>query len=232
MKSAAATAAGGVIVPWIVPSSVFGKNAPSNKVNIGQIGFGRIAMTHDLPETLKSDLSRVVAVSDLDSWRLNDGKKFIENWYKENRNEKSPEVSVYADYKEMLARKDIDAIIVSTPDHWHAQPAMEAALAGKDVYLQKPAALTIGEGRAMADTFHHTGRLLQIGSQQRSEDPWPQFRKAVELVRNGRIGEIKSIEIGLPGDPSGDEEKEMEFVQAFRSLIRIKNVLGSFTDFD
>ncbi|MDE3167930.1 MAG: Gfo/Idh/MocA family oxidoreductase, partial [Acidobacteriota bacterium] len=109
-------------------------------------------------------------------------------------------------YREMLEDKSIDAVCISTPDHWHAQPAMEAALAGKDVYLQKPASLTVQEGRHMADMLKRTGRILQIGSQQRSE---AQFRYACELVRNGRIGRLRQIFIGLPVDPSGNDEPEM-----------------------
>jgi predicted dehydrogenase len=106
----------------------------------------------------------------------------------------------------MLADKSIDAVCISTPDHWHAQPAMEAALAGKDIYLQKPASLTIAEGRQMADVMQRTGRILQLGSQQRSD---VQFRLACELIRNGRIGKIKEVLIGLPEDPSGNVELEM-----------------------
>ena len=106
----------------------------------------------------------------------------------------------------MLADKSIDAVCISTPDHWHAQPAMEAALAGKDIYLQKPASLTIAEGRQMADVVKRTGRILQHGSQQRSDI---QFRLACELIRNGRIGKIKEVFIGLPEDPSGNVEPEM-----------------------
>ena len=100
----------------------------------------------------------------------------------------------------------MDAVLISTPDHWHALPAIAAVEAGKDVYLQKPTSLTIAEGRALSDAVHRTGRIFQIGSQQRSA---PQFRYAAELVRNGRIGQLKTVTIGLPGDPSGDEEPEM-----------------------
>ena len=189
----------------IIPSRVLGQRAPGNTIQIGQIGCGRIARSHDLPETMKYDDTRVMAVCDLDSKRAREGKQFVENWYKENRNSVHP-VSVYTDYKEMLENPEIDAVIISTPDHWHAQPAMEAALAGKDIYLQKPASLTIKEGRQMSDILHRTGRILQIGSQQRS---WTQFRVACELVRNGRIGNVHTIKIGLPGDPSGPEEPEM-----------------------
>ncbi len=115
-------------------------------------------------------------------------------------------VTTYRDYRELLANPDIDAVVISTPDHWHALIAIHAVEAGKDVYLQKPASLTIAEGRALSDAVHHSGRIFQIGSQQRSS---PQFRYAAELVRNGRIGQLKTVEVGLPGDPSGDEEPVM-----------------------
>jgi predicted dehydrogenase len=196
--------------PTIVPASVFGKNAPSNKINIGQIGFGRIARSHDLPETMKNDIARVVGVSDVDQKRMEQGKAWIEKYYAEKTGKSNyVEVKTYGDYQEMLANKDIDAVMISTPDHWHAQPAMEAALAGKDIYLQKPTSLTIEEGRMMSDTVHRTGAIFQIGSQQRSASPWPQFKRACELVRNGRIGTLQSIQVGLPGDPSGGNKEEM-----------------------
>ena len=100
----------------------------------------------------------------------------------------------------------MDAVVISTPDHWHCLIAIDAVEAGKDVYLQKPASLTIAEGRALSDAVQRTGRIFQIGSQQRST---VQFRYAAELVRNGRIGQLKTVEVGLPGDPSGDDEPEM-----------------------
>jgi myo-inositol 2-dehydrogenase / D-chiro-inositol 1-dehydrogenase len=204
-------ASGGVVFfPSIVPSRVLGKNAPSNKINVAQIGCGRIALIHDLPETMKYDAARVIACSDVDSKRLINCKNEIESRYAEKTGRRNyVEVRTYDDYREMLLNRDIDAVIISTPDHWHAQPAMEAALAGKDIYLQKPTSLTIQEGRLMSDAIHRTGRILQMGSQQRSIDPWPQFKRACELVRNGRIGELHSLYIGLPGDPGGDQEPEM-----------------------
>ena len=146
LRHSSAVLAGTVILPTIVPSTVFGKNAPSDKINIAQIGFGRIAMTHDLAEMLRFDQARIVAVADLDSNRVQKGKQFIENFYSKKTGSKDAlEVKTYGDYREMLLRKDIDAVMISTPDHWHAQPAIEAALAGKDVYLQKPTSLTIAE---------------------------------------------------------------------------------------
>ena len=200
--------AGTILLPSIVPSSVFGKNAPSNKINVAQIGFGRIAMTHDLAETLTFDQARIIAVADLDSNRVIKGKQFIEDYYnRQNGSKNSVEVKTYTDYREMLLRKEIDAVMISTPDHWHAQPAIEASLAGKDVYLQKPTSLTIAEGRLLADVVKRKGTILQMGTQQRA---MPQFRIAAELVRNGRIGKLHTVKIGLPGDQSGPEASAME----------------------
>ena len=208
--AAVGVATGGIILPTIVPASVFGKNAPSNRINIAQIGFGRIGSTHDLPEVFKNDIARVIAVADLDSRRTALGKQFIEKFYAgKTGSQNYIDVKMYDDYREMLMNKDIDAVMISTPDHWHAQAAIESALAGKDIYLQKPTSLTIKEGRQLSDVIHRTNRILQIGSQQRSANPYPQFKRACELVRNGRIGKLHTIYIGLPGDPSGKVEIEM-----------------------
>lgn len=207
LKQAAATAVGTMVFPTVVPSTVFGKNAPSNKINIGQIGFGRIARDHDVAETIKFDQARFIAVCDVDKKRLLDGKNHIDSYYaKKTGNNKYSNAKMYDDYKEMLLNKDIDAVIISTPDHWHAEPAARAALAKKDIYLQKPTSLTVAEGRFLSDLVRKQGVILQVGTQQRSS---PQFRIAAELVRNGRIGKLHTVKIGLPGDPSGPEAAEM-----------------------
>ena len=193
--------------PTIIPSGILGKNAPGNKINIGQIGFGRIAMTHDLAETLRYDTARIVAVADPDSKRAVSGKQFIESWYAQKTGKAGYiDVKIYEDYRLLLQNPDIDAVIISTPDHWHAQPAIEAALAGKDIYLQKPTSLTIREGRLLSDVVRRQKVILQVGTQQRSME---QFRIAAELVRNGRIGKLETVKIGLPGDPSGPDAPEM-----------------------
>jgi predicted dehydrogenase len=207
------TAALGIAIPTIVPSSVFGKNAPSNKVNIGQIGCGRIARDHDLASTLKHDSARIMAACDVDRNRLEDGKKLIDGFYaKKMGNDKYMDTKMYDDYREMLLNKDIDAVMISTPDHWHSQPAMEAALAGKHIYLQKPTSLTISEGRQLAHIVNKTGVVFQVGTQQRSS---PQFRIAAELVRNGRIGKLHTVKIGLPGDPAGPSAPAMPVPKGF-----------------
>lgn len=218
-SSAKATAASAIAMsgfPTIVPASVFGKNAPSNKINIGQIGIGRIARGHDLPMTMKNDQARVIALADFDGIRQDSGKKYIEDFYaKKTGSANYVDVIKYDNYQDLIANKDIDAVIVSTPDHWHAQVAVEAAMAGKHIYCQKPTSLTIEEGRQMSDAIRKSGVVFQLGSQQRSIDPWPQFKRACELVRNGRIGTLKTVRIGLPGDPAGGNATEMPIPDRF-----------------
>jgi predicted dehydrogenase len=203
-SSLGVTAAAGF--PAIVPSSVFGQNAPSNRINIGAIGVGRISRGHDLPAIQKVPYARIVAVCDLDANRVEQGQALVNGFYSVNS------TKGYRDYHELLANKDIDAVVISTPDHQHAVLAVNAVRAGKDVYLQKPASLTISEGRYMADAVKASGRIFQIGSQQRS---WVQFHRACELVRNGRIGDVKHVEVGLPGDPSGPDAPEMPVPHTF-----------------
>jgi predicted dehydrogenase len=206
----AAAAAG---FPTIVPSSVFGQLAPSNRINIGAIGVGRISRVHDLPGIWKYDQANVMAVCDLDANRVELGKALINGYYSKKSGKPYDGVTGYHHYRELLANKDIDAVVISTPDHQHAILAVDAVRAKKDVYLQKPASLTISEGRHMSDQVTASKQILQIGSQQRS---WKQFYRACELVRNGRIGEIKHVEIGLPGDPAGGDPAPMSVPTGFQ----------------
>jgi predicted dehydrogenase len=191
--------------PLIVPACVFTKSAPSNRINVGAIGIGRISRIHDMPEVWKYNHAHILAVCDLDSNRLVAGQQLVDEHYSKKSERDYKATLAYENYQDLLANKDIDAVIISTPDHQHAIHAVNAVRAKKDVYLQKPASLTIAEGRYLADTVAASQQILQIGSQQRSINPWPQFHRACELVRNGRIGELKEVEIGLPGDPSGPD---------------------------
>jgi predicted dehydrogenase len=192
--------------PTIVPSSVFGQMSPSNRINVGAIGTGRISRTHDLPGIWQYDDVRIMAVCDLDSNRVDAGKELINGIYAKKTGKPYDGVTGYHNFRDLLANKDIDAVVISTPDHQHAILATAAVRADKDVYLQKPASLTIVEGRYLSDAVQALGRILQVGSQQRST---VQFHRAAELVRNGRIGDLKHVEIGLPGDPSGPEAPPM-----------------------
>ncbi len=204
LKQTVAGAAGAVILPTILPSSVFGKNAPSNRINVGAIGTGRISRDHDMAGVLKYDNARIIAVCDLDSKRVGEAKQLVEGNYTKKGIQNS--VTIYSNYTELLDNKEIDAVLISTPDHWHAKPVIDAAYAGKDIYVQKPFSYTLAEGRQMSNVVNSTGVILQIGTQQRSME---QFRIACELVRNGRIGQLKNIQVGLPIDPSGAVEPEM-----------------------
>ena len=209
LKMGAAAAIG---FPTIVPASVFGQAAPSNRINIGAIGVGRISRGHDLPGIWQFDQARIMAACDLDSKRVEEAKILINGYYSKKTGKPYDGVTGYHNYHELLANKDIDAVVISTPDHQHAILAVDAVHAKKDVYLQKPASLTIAEGRAMSNAVMASGQILQVGSQQRS---WKQFHRACELVRNGRIGQIKYVEIGLPGDPSGPDAAVMPIPSNF-----------------
>jgi predicted dehydrogenase len=192
--------------PTIVPATILGQLAPSKRINVGAIGVGRISRVHDMPGILQFDRARIVAVCDLDAHRMEDGKKFVNDFYTAKTGKSYDGVTGYLNYHDLLANKDIDAVLVSTPDHWHALIGIDAVRAGKDVYLQKPESLTIAEGRALSNAVQASGQILQIGSQQRST---VQFRYAAELVRNGRIGDLQRVEVGLPGDPPGGDKTPM-----------------------
>lgn len=184
-----------------VPSKAFGAN---DRIQVGQIGCGRIALTMDIPGVFKHDMARIVAVCDLDARRLENAKKDVTARY-QKRGE-TVAVRAFEDYRELIRDGRVDAVSISTPDHWHAEPVVAAALAGKDIYVQKPLTMTLEEGRLVSDVVEAKKRIFQIGSQQRSGI---QFRKACELVRNGRIGKLHTVKIGLPTDPSGGSTAEM-----------------------
>jgi myo-inositol 2-dehydrogenase / D-chiro-inositol 1-dehydrogenase len=208
------TAAGVLAMPLVVPSRLLGADSPNNRVRVGQIGCGRIATVHDMPGVLRSDLADIVAVCDLDSKRAAAGKAFVEKFYRD-KSATPPEIVVYGDYRELIARKDIDAVVISTPDHWHAQLALAAIQAGKDVYLQKPMTMTHQESVLLRDVVVKSGRIFQLGSQQRSWGPNEQFRKGCEFVRNGRVGRLKAVEIGLPTDPTAPDNPEQPVPPTF-----------------
>ena len=213
LKTAAATAAAAGF-PTIVPSRVFGQYAPSKRINIGAIGVGRISRgARSCRASCKYDTARIMAVCDLDANRVEEGKNSSTTTTR--RKPASP----------TTASPDTPTITncwptkTSTPSS-SARPTTstrsspsDAVRAGKDVYLQKPASLTIAEGRYLCRRVQSSGRILQIGSQQRS---WKQFHRACELVRNGRIGEVKHVEVGLPGDPAGGDPTPMPVPAGFQ----------------
>jgi predicted dehydrogenase len=205
LKSSALAAAG-LALPTIVPCLVLGANSPSNRVTIGCIGVGRMGLG-DMQEVMGFDQARVVAVCDVDVNRVKYAQKLVEKKYgTQSKNGTYKGCATYKDYRDLLARRDIDAVLIVTPDHWHALPTIAAAKAGKDIYLEKPLTLTIKEGRLLSDSVRRYGRVFQVGSQQRSD---ARFRFACELVRNGRIGKLHTVKVGLPTDPGTGSELPM-----------------------
>ena len=173
----------------------------SRKINIGVIGYGRIAHTMDVPGVQQfTDRCVVTAVADYDKLRAEYGKKVIEERYAKQGIVQV--VKTYQHYEEMLADPSIDAVLLCIPDHQHAIVATKCLLAGKHIYLQKPFAQTIQEGRVVANIAMQKGLVVQVGAWQRSR---PQFRKVVQLVRNGRLGKIARVEVGIGCDRSGGD---------------------------
>ncbi|MEN6560244.1 MAG: Gfo/Idh/MocA family oxidoreductase [Acidobacteriota bacterium] len=196
IKAAAVAAA----APAIVPSSVFARPAPSDIIQFGCIGVGRQGQG-DMQELIYRGLetgARVVAVCDIDAHRLQDAQWLAERIYTvETGKDASGSVKVYRDFRQMLLRKDIDGVLIVTPDFWHAAHAVAAAEAGKDIYVEKPLTYTIAEGRKLVSVVARRNRILQVGSQQRSDI---HFLMACEIVRNGRIGALKTIRASIPED--------------------------------
>ena len=183
----------------IVPRHVLGGKgtlAPADRITLGFIGTGKQSIglmksIHGCPETL------VLAACDADLKKLERFRKTAELANAEKLNGGSQPVEGYENYRELLERKDIDAVVIVTPDHWHAMMAVDAARAGKDIYCEKPLALTVAEGRAMVSAARKYNRVVQTGNMQRS---WRNFRHACEMVYNGYIGEVKEINVSV-GDP-------------------------------
>lgn len=184
-----------MILPSIIPARLLGADAPSKKIQIAQIGCGRMGRS-DLGNILSEPLARVVAICDLDSKRLAAGKAMAEDYYTTG-GESGAQVKTLHDYRDVLSSPEVDAVVISVPDHSHALVAIQAAIAGKHIYVQKPVTYNIAEAIGLRKAVEARKIILQTGSQQRSERPWKSFRKASEAVRNGRIGQLKTIKIGI-----------------------------------
>jgi len=191
----------------IVPRFVLGGpgyRAPSDLINLGFIGTGRQG-TGLLNAFLKTGEAQCLAASDVYAAKLTHFLEQNKKFYNESGQGEKEGITSYGDFREMLERKDIDAVVVATPDHWHAVHAIRAMKAGKDVYCEKPLALTIAEGRAMVKAARKYERVVQTGSMQRS---WPEFRQAVELVRNGYIGDLTGVKVNVGGPPKDFDLQE------------------------
>ena len=217
LKRATGIVAGAFTFPYIVPSVLgrAGTVAPSNRIVMGAIGLGGQGMG-DMQGVLHQDDVQVVAVCDVN--KGSDGyvggmggrepaRKIVEGYYaKRSSSGRFKGCAAYNDFRELIARDDIDAVTIAVPDHWHGLIAVMAVRAGKDIYGEKPLAYNIAEGRAIVDAVKRFGVVWQTGSHQRSER---NFRFACELVRNGRIGNVHTVKVGLPNrnNPEGNPDK-------------------------
>ncbi|KAA9357162.1 Gfo/Idh/MocA family protein [Larkinella humicola] len=210
-SAVAASAVSAVGIPTIVPASVFGKNAPSNRIAVGLIGTGRQGYGQNLqgsdlktigariPGLLDVADAQVVAVCDVDSWRMGKAKTAIESHYAQKTASGTYKgCSTHRDFREIIARKDIDAVMISTPDYWHVPMGILAAKAKKHISCEKPLSMSVHQGRSLVDALKKYGVVNRTDSEFRSVRPQNQ---AVELVRNGRIGKLRKIEISFPSDP-------------------------------
>ena len=191
-----AAAAGAMAMPAIIPSTARGadgRTAPSNRITVGFIGTGDHGTHWNLPPYLKHPSAQVVAVCDVDNNRLLRAKGLV------NRHYQNEDCFATRDFREILARKDIDAVMISTPDHWHTIISLLAIRAGKDVQCEKPT-LTIHEGKVLVDAVRKHKKVFQTSTEDRAV---VEYHRMAELVRNGRIGKLQRIEVILPKQPGG-----------------------------
>jgi predicted dehydrogenase len=205
------TALGAASVPLLLPSHIWSADAdakPNARLTMGFIGTGTQGR-HLLNSFMPHPGAQVVAVCDVDTTRREHYKKKVEEFYTTKQDQDFKGCAAYKDFRELIARKDIDTVVVATPDHWHAYICVMAAKAKKDIYCEKPLSLTIHEARAMVDAVRKNDRVFQTGSMQRSSS---EFHKACTLVRNGVIGKVKEIfiSVGGPSQPCDLPEETLE----------------------
>src|SRR5688500_694766 len=185
----------------IIPRHVLGGKgftAPSDQITLGFIGTGRqsIGLANNF---MKLENTRLIAACDVYQLKLQNFITKADAFYAAKSGQTGLKgIKPFEDFRALLAEKDINAVVIVSPDHWHAVHAIRAAEAGKDIYCEKPLSLTIKEGRAMVRAARKHNRVFQTGSMQRS---WPEFRQTAELIRNGYIGEIQSVKVSVGGPP-------------------------------
>ncbi|HOF48280.1 MAG TPA: Gfo/Idh/MocA family oxidoreductase [Verrucomicrobiota bacterium] len=195
LRTATATA---LATPLLLPDRIWSAESgvqPNSRVAMGFIGVGTQGR-HLLNSFLPHGNIQVVAVCDVDTTRREHHKQKVEEFYAAKQDKTFKGCAAYTDFRELLERKDIDAVVIATPDHWHAYPVVAAANAGKDIYCEKPLSLTIHEARAMVNAVRKNERVFQTGSMQRSDGA---FWKGCTLVRNGKIGRIKEVYANVGG---------------------------------
>jgi predicted dehydrogenase len=207
LKTSSAAALSAPVLLSTVPIA-FGQKGPNDRITLGFIGTGTQGRGL-LGNFLNQPDTQVVAVCDVDTTRREHNVKTVDEFYSIKGNKDFKGCTGYKHFQELIDRKDIDAVVVATPDHWHAYIAIAACNAGKDIYCEKPLSLTIHEARAMVIAARKNQRVFQTGSMQRSSS---EFRKACELVRNGRIGTVKQVivDVGPPSRPCDLPEEPME----------------------
>jgi hypothetical protein len=199
LRTSAALAAA-CAAPTIIPARSLGADgnvAPSNRITVGFIGIGRQGLCYNLPFFASQADCEVVALCDADRWRLAVTEERTATYYgeKKNRCPKIPKCPRYVDFRDVLARKDVDTVFIGTPDHWHVPMSVMAIKAGKDVSCEKPLTRSLAEGRLLSNLVTQHKRVFRTDSEFRS---LPQFHRAVELVRNGRIGKLHTIRTSVP----------------------------------
>ncbi len=224
LRGAIAAAIGAASVPYVVPSSALGGAGavpPSERLTLGSIGVGGMG-TNNMRAFLSLSDVQVVAVCDVvkasdeyghwykKGWQgawfgRESARKIVDEHYGQNAGAQYKGCDAYVDFRELIARDDIDAVCVTTPDHWHAIPAIMAAAAGKHIYCEKPLSLTVADGRAMVEAARRHGIIFQTGTQRRSSQ---QFRFACELIRNGRIGKLKRAIANIGSNNKGAPPKD------------------------
>ena len=202
-----------VAAPAIVTASAFGNTlraAPSDRISVAIIGCGKMANDFHIPQLLNQPDVQVVAVCEVDKNRRAHAEKRVNDKYGKDKKDFKG-CDTYVDFREVIAREDIDAVCIATPDHWHAIPLIEACKAGKDVYSEKPLTLTIAEAKRCIDAARKHKSIVQTGSQQRSNVFGP-FREAAEFIRSGRLGKIHKVTVGVggPSVPCDLPAEEME----------------------
>jgi predicted dehydrogenase len=183
--------------PLVVTSALREDDAPSKKITLGFIGVGTMGRGH-LGSFLGMNDVQVLAVSDVVAERRDSAKKMVDDHYNKKDKSNKSDCKAYNDFRDLLARKDIDAVVIATPDHWHAIPCVLAAKAKKDIYCEKPLTHAIAHGRKVVEAVKANKVIFQTGSQQRSEYGGD-FFKAASYVRSGRLGKIKTVRIGVGG---------------------------------
>lgn len=188
--------------PTIIPARVLGENAPSNRITVGFIGCGRQTYNANIPGFLKVAGVQTVAVCDVDAWRMAEAKKLVESLHAQQNAGSFEGCATYRDFRELLADKSIDAVMIGAPDHWHVPIAVAAFRAGKDVALEKPVTRFIDEGRLLANEAGKHQRVFRVDSEFRSLE---HMHRAAELVRNGHIGKLHVVRTGSPTEVFPDE---------------------------